>query len=50
MSTTTDQIEKLAKEVVILKIDGDLSECKTLEDFQEVQRKYAELAKEITAR
>ena len=50
MSSTTDQIEKMARDIVILKINEDLRECKTLEDFLEVQQKYAKLAEEIPVR
>lgn len=50
MSSTTDQIEKMARDIVILKINEDLKECQTLEDFLEVQKKYAEMAKDIPVR
>ena len=50
MSSTTDQIERMAKEIMILKFSDELKECKTVEDYQEVQKKYEDLAKEIQSR
>ena len=50
MPSTTDQIEQLARDIVILKINEDLQSCRTLEDFEEIRKKYEELAKEIPVR
>ena len=50
MSSTTDQIEKMARDIVVLKINEDLQECKTLEDYEEVKQKYAQLAAQIPVR
>ncbi|MBR1628379.1 MAG: hypothetical protein IJ679_03810 [Lachnospiraceae bacterium] len=47
MSTTTDQIERMAKEISILKFNEELEDCKSLEDLDELKKKYAALAKEI---
>ena len=50
MSSNTDQIEQLAKEIVILKINEDLRNCRTLEDFEEVRKNYEKLASDISIR
>ena len=37
MSSTSDQIEQLARDIVILKINEDLRDFKTIEDFEDVE-------------
>ena len=50
MSSTSDQIERMAKELVILKVADDLKQCNSLEDFEKVRDKYVALAEEISIR
>ncbi len=47
MSTTTDQIERLTRDLVISKVAEDLKECKSLEDFERIRDKYVALSEEI---
>lgn len=50
MSTTTDQVERMAKEISILKFWEELEKCETLEEFQELKQQYKALANEISIR
>lgn len=40
MQTTADVIEILARKLEIARILNDLKECKTLEDYQALVKKY----------
>lgn len=43
MSTNAEVIESLARKLERVRILNDLKECRTLEDFQELTRKYEAL-------
>ena len=43
MPNASETIEKLAKQLERLKFLNDLKECETLEDFQEITKKYETL-------
>ena len=46
MPNASETIEKLAKQLERLKFLNDLRDCETLEDFQELTKKYEALCKE----
>lgn len=46
MLNTAETIEKLARKLERQRILTDLKECKTLEDFQELTKKYESLCKD----
>jgi hypothetical protein len=46
MPSASDTIEKLAKQLERLKFLSDLRECKTLEDYEQVKKKYEILCSE----
>ena len=50
MSSTTDQVERMAKEISILKFHEELENCETIEDFQALKEQYKSLAMEISLR
>lgn len=43
MFDTVETIENLARKLERVRILNDLKECKTLEEFQELTKKYEEL-------
>jgi len=46
MPNASETIEKLAKQLERLKFLNDLRDCETLEDFQNLTKKYETLCKE----
>lgn len=46
MPTNAEVIENLARKLERARILNDLRECKTLEDFQEITKKYEALCNE----
>lgn len=40
MPTNAEVIEKLARQLERERINNDLQNCKTLEEFEEIKRKY----------
>lgn len=46
MANASEVIEKLAKQLERLKFLNDLRDCETLEDFQNLTKKYETLCKE----
>lgn len=46
MPTNEEVIENLARKLERARILNDLRECKTLEDFQEITKKYEALCNE----
>lgn len=46
MPNTAETIENLARKLERVRILNDLKECRTLEDFQEITRKYETLCNE----
>ena len=46
MPNTAETIEKLARQLERQRVLTDLQECKTLEEFQELTKKYATLCKD----
>lgn len=49
MSTNAEVIESLARKLERVRILNDLKECRTLEDFQELTRKYEALCNDNKA-
>ena len=49
MPTSAEVIEKLARKLERAKILNDLKECKTLDDYQEITRKYETLCNDDEA-
>lgn len=46
MPNTAETIEKLARKLERQRVLSDLKECRTLEEFQELTKKYAALCKD----
>lgn len=46
MPTNAEVIEKLARQLERERINNDLQSCKTLEDFEEIRRKYELLCRD----